>query len=101
MTFGKLWINPAVQSLGWALVHFVWQGSLLAALLVVANGLTRRSQARLRYTTGCIVMLLMLAAFFATILRSELFQPPASSAQHSGVGAVPGKDSEPVETAQF
>ncbi len=99
MTFETLLINPAVQSLGWALLHFVWQGSLLAALLLAANALTRRSQATLRYATACIVMLLMPVLFVATILRSKLFQPPASSAQHSRGVAVPGTDSEPAETA--
>jgi uncharacterized protein (TIGR03435 family) len=88
MTFETLLIHPAVQSLGWALLHFVWQGAVLALFLFIANALTKTSQARLRYTIGCIVMLLMPAAFFATIFRSELPQAPAPSTQHGGIVVV-------------
>jgi len=75
--------HPAVQALGWALLHFVWQGTVLAALFFVANMLTRRSQAGLRYAIGCIVMLLMPVVFVATVLRSEQFPAPRPPVQHS------------------
>jgi uncharacterized protein (TIGR03435 family) len=64
-----LFNNPAVQALGWALLHFVWQGALLAVTLFLANLITK--SARIRYAAGCAVMFLMPAVFLATVLRSE------------------------------
>jgi uncharacterized protein (TIGR03435 family) len=99
MTLETLLIHPAVQSLGWALLHFVWQGAVLAALFLVANALTRRSQARLRYALGCMVMLLMSAVFVATIFRSELFQAPAAPAQGDGDVVVSNTNAAPAAGA--
>ena len=99
MTFETLLINPAVQSLGWALLHFVWQGALLAALLLVANALTRRSQARLRYAIGCIVMLLMPVVFVATILPRASCSSRRLPPQAAGVVAVSSADAAPAEGA--
>ena len=65
--------DPAVQKIGWALLHFIWQGALLAAILLLTNRLTK--SARIRYATSCAVMLAMPAIFVATILRTE--QQPA------------------------
>ncbi len=75
--------HPAVQALGWALLHFVWQGTALAALFFVANILTRRSQAGLRYAIGCVVMLLMPVVFVATVFWSEQSPAPAAPSPHS------------------
>jgi len=69
VTFRTLLTHPAVQAVGWALLHFIWQGALLAAVLVLANTLTRLP--RVRYAIACIVMLLMPVVFVATILRND------------------------------
>ena len=38
------WVSPsAMQSLGWALLHFLWQGTALAALAAAAMALCRRA----------------------------------------------------------
>jgi uncharacterized protein (TIGR03435 family) len=74
---------PVVQALGWALLHFVWQGAILAAILYAANLLTRPSEARLRYAIGCMVMLLMPVVFVGTVVRSERSLAAAPPAQHS------------------
>jgi uncharacterized protein (TIGR03435 family) len=66
--------HPAVQAIGWALLHFIWQGTLLAALFALTNRITK--SARIRYATGCAAMLLMPAVFVATVLRSERPQVP-------------------------
>jgi uncharacterized protein (TIGR03435 family) len=92
MTLQTLLIHPAVRSLGWALLHFLWQGALLAVLFFVADTLTRRAQARLRYAIGCLTMLLMPAVFVATIFRSHPFLAPASSVQDARVLVVPGAE---------
>jgi beta-lactamase regulating signal transducer with metallopeptidase domain len=76
MTTLMNWLSPTgMHSLGWALLHFLWQGTALAALAAVAMALCRRASAR--YLIGVSVLLLMLLAPLATIFFY--------SQQHSGV----------------
>jgi beta-lactamase regulating signal transducer with metallopeptidase domain len=59
------WITPGtMQSLGWALVHFLWQGTALAALAASAMALFRRPATR--YRIGVVALALMLLAPIAT-----------------------------------
>jgi len=61
------WISPsAMHALGWALLHFVWQGTALAAFAAVAMALSRRTQAR--YLMGVAALVLMLLAPAATFV---------------------------------
>jgi beta-lactamase regulating signal transducer with metallopeptidase domain len=61
------WLSPAImRPLGWALLHFLWQGTALAALAAVAMHLCRK--ASVRYTVAVGVLALMLAAPLATFL---------------------------------
>jgi beta-lactamase regulating signal transducer with metallopeptidase domain len=59
------WATPTTtRALGWALLHFLWQGIALAALAAAAMALVRR--ASVRYLLGMAVLVLMLAAPIAT-----------------------------------
>ena len=58
-----------MQSLGWALVHFLWQGTALAAVAAVGMALCRRASAR--YLIGVGALLLMLAMPVATFFLLE------------------------------
>src|SRR6266567_156756 len=70
------WVSPtAMQSLGWALLHFLWQGTALAALAAAAMALCRRASTR--YLVGVGALLLMLLAPMGTFFFY--------SQQHSGV----------------
>ncbi len=53
--------RPQALTLALSLLHFVWQGALVAALLAAVNALLARSSARARYTAACAALLLMLA----------------------------------------
>src|SRR5580693_8807666 len=65
MTSMMNWVSPsAMQSLGWALLHFLWQGTALAALAAGAMALC--SRASQRYLVGLAVLGLMLLAPLAT-----------------------------------
>lgn len=55
-----------VQSLGWALLHFVWQGAALAAALSVLMVCCRRASTR--YALGVGAMILLVAAPVITFL---------------------------------
>ncbi|MCD4700148.1 MAG: hypothetical protein K8R91_06220, partial [Phycisphaerae bacterium] len=51
--------NPFIQRVGWALLHFLWQGSTVAIILALVLLLGRRSS-NLRYLAACAAMALML-----------------------------------------
>lgn len=57
--------REVVVAIGWTLVHFCWQGLVIALLAWAILTLTR--SARIRYAIGCIAMLAMLAAPVATL----------------------------------
>jgi len=48
------------QSLGWALLHLLWQGALVAAALAVALRMLDRRAASVRYLLSCGALALML-----------------------------------------
>ncbi len=55
--------QPWVEHLGWTLVHFIWQGSLIAVLYAAARGgVMRRSTANARYLLACAALTAMMAA---------------------------------------
>ncbi len=67
---------PAVRAVGLALLHFVWQGALLALALWVALALIGRGAARLRYLVSCSA--LAVAAILPLVTAAELWpdSPP-------------------------
>jgi beta-lactamase regulating signal transducer with metallopeptidase domain len=74
------WLSPsAMHSLGWTLLHFLWQGTAVAALAAVLITLCRRASARYALAVGALV--LMLAAPVATffVLTSSGKVAPATS----------------------
>src|SRR6185369_16115195 len=71
--------KPLFQSLGWALVHFIWQGALVALLYAGLATLLRRRAANLRYSVACAAMLLMLALPVATVFFIERSSSPGDS----------------------
>ncbi|HVI80027.1 MAG TPA: M56 family metallopeptidase, partial [Candidatus Acidoferrum sp.] len=64
------------RALGWALLHFVWQGMALAAFAGVAMAITRRTQTR--YLIGIVTLAAMLlapAATFIVYLQQNSYSP--------------------------
>ena len=55
-----LFHQPAAQAVGWALLHFVWQGALVAAVTGGVLAALRRSAADVRYVVATIGMAVML-----------------------------------------
>ena len=51
--------EPAIQALGWALLHFVWQGALVGALAALALRAFRNSAPDVRYVVAAIALALM------------------------------------------
>ena len=83
MTTLTNWISAeTMQSLGWALLHFLWQGTALAALAAAAMAVFRKPSAR--YLIGIIALGLMLVGPIATFVfysqaRSNIPEPVNSS----------------------
>ena len=47
-------------TLGWTLVHFLWQGTLIAVVLACVLALLQKRSAQLRYVICCVAMTLMM-----------------------------------------
>ena len=61
-------MNHTITALGWTLVHFLWQGAGIAALLAGARWALRKRSAEARYAAAMAAMLLMLASAATTFI---------------------------------
>ena len=85
---------PAVQALGWALLHFLWQGAVIAALVGVLLALMRRFDAGSRYVVCCAGMLLMVVTPIATFFVMLQHAAHAPAALPAGLaGLIPPESS--------
>lgn len=71
--------GPLVQAIGWALLHLVWQGALVAGLLAVALAFFP-GRSHLRYVLSCLALALIVALGVGTGIHSYRVSPPASGA---------------------
>src|SRR5437867_6830810 len=62
--------GPLVQAIGWALLHLLWQGVLVAAILAAALALLHSRSANARYLASCGALLLLVALGVATAYRA-------------------------------
>ncbi|HZQ51474.1 MAG TPA: GWxTD domain-containing protein [Bryobacteraceae bacterium] len=85
------------EALGWALIHSIWEGGLIAGVFGVILLSVRSS--RIRYVAGCVAMFVMLASFILTFVR---FLPERGSA--AGTLAritLPPWDARPLTGGNF
>jgi ankyrin repeat protein/beta-lactamase regulating signal transducer with metallopeptidase domain len=78
--------QAVIIALGWALLHFLWQGASIALLLAAANLCSRKESARLRYAAYCVAMLLMLVALITTFVWLSLRSAPGAAGPLEAVG---------------
>ncbi len=74
MTNLASWLSPsAMHSLGWTLLHFLWQGTALAALAAVLMSLCRQASSRYAVAVGVLVLMLFapVATFFFLLPSDE------------------------------
>jgi GWxTD domain-containing protein len=62
--------SPGSAAVTRALLHFIWEGALIALALGLVLEVFRPRSARFRYAAACVAMLAMLGAFGWTIARS-------------------------------
>ncbi|MBV8846331.1 MAG: TIGR03435 family protein [Bryobacterales bacterium] len=75
MILETLLAHPAVQTLGRALLYFIWQGSLLALLMWIVKTIAPPSAARLRYAAASLIMLMMPIALVVTATWNSRSEP--------------------------
>ena len=75
-----------MHSLGWALLHFLWQGTALAAL--AAAGMALCLRASTRYLIGVSALGFMLLAPVATFYYSQAHSGVAVTAKSSPLAAA-------------
>jgi TonB family protein len=73
---------PLVHALGWTLVHFCWQGALVAGMLWCVLGLLGGRSSQARYRAACVAMLLMVALPLITFARIAADEYHARSVAH-------------------
>jgi len=94
--------EPAAQAIGWALLHFVWQGTLVAALTALVLAALRKSAADIRYVVAAIGLSLMLTLPAVTAVQSwsaaggNDFRLKAEATSSSFAPVASGSSSEPV-----
>lgn len=59
--------NPAAAAIGWTLLHSLWEGAIVAAVLGAMLLILRT--ARARYLAACAALVALLALFSLTLLR--------------------------------
>ena len=69
----SLWQHPIVELLGWTLVHFLWQGFLVAVPLAGGLWYLRRSSAMDRYSLACggLALLAIMPILTLSVLLSR------------------------------
>ena len=71
-------MNAWMYVAGWILVHFAWQGAVLAVAAAVVFRLCRRQSASVRYAIACGAMAAMLSGVVTT---AALIQAPAANVE--------------------
>lgn len=67
---GNLLGTPLAQAIGWALVHLLWQGLLVAAILAATLALLSKHSANARYLASCGALVVLVVLGAATAYRS-------------------------------
>src|SRR2546421_10374242 len=65
-TFEAVLSQAALRAVGWALVHSLWQGALVALAFACVSSVARGAGAHVRYACACVALALMLLLTVAT-----------------------------------
>jgi GWxTD domain-containing protein len=98
MNFLKVFIETRLASaIGWALLHSLWEGAIIAAALAAVLVVVRSP--RIRYAAASTAMLMMLIGFSFTVGRmmpekTHVQSPPRGPAFHTSNAAIAGDTSD-------
>lgn len=82
----QLLTGPLAQAIGWALLHLLWQATIVAAILAAVLALIPRQSAGARYGAACAALGLVFLMFAATAWRS--YEPAAAPAAATATAGV-------------
>src|SRR4029079_11667093 len=100
MTWFWSWLQqPLVESVGWALLHSLWQGALVACVFGVLLTAMRRQSSQVRYLTACFGLAIISLLPVATLAWCRTEIPAVVPARKVG-RAAPASNSlaQPWET---
>jgi TonB family protein len=93
---------PLIQSLGWTLLHFLWQGTLIGLGYAAVRAIVPASHAETRYAAGLAALALIAVCPLATL---SVVYPnvvgTAASAEPIGIDAVVATASAAASTGAF
>ncbi|HYC88035.1 MAG TPA: M56 family metallopeptidase [Thermoanaerobaculia bacterium] len=72
----QLLTGPVAQAIGWALLHLLWQATIVAGILAAVLSLMSRQSANARYIVSCGALALVFSMFVATAVRA--YDPAAA-----------------------
>jgi beta-lactamase regulating signal transducer with metallopeptidase domain len=79
--------RPATEAIGWALLHFIWQGALVGLVAAAALAALRKSAADVRYVVAAIAMSLMVTMPVVTAVQSWRSASAPRTMETVGAGA--------------
>ncbi|HTJ30780.1 MAG TPA: M56 family metallopeptidase, partial [Acidobacteriaceae bacterium] len=79
-----------VVALGWTLLHFCWQGTLLGVLYAIADRITVRTATRVRYGIALLTLALMPIAAIATFIEQQRLVAPVEKTGQSDTASQLG-----------
>lgn len=91
-TLDVMWSLPTIESIGWTLVHFLWQGLLIAIALRVILQALGPNDARRRYAAATIAMLALILAPLVTYVSVEASSVPSALVFTRQILEPPGGD---------
>ena len=92
-------LDSIADALGWALVHFLWQGAAVAAAFACVRLAAGERAARARYAAGCAALLVMLVAPVVTFSTISSESPAAAPAMAAPSLEGAASEIEPVGPA--
>jgi beta-lactamase regulating signal transducer with metallopeptidase domain len=106
-------LQKMAEAVGWALLHLLWQGALIAAGLYLALSLLRKATSSVRYAASCTALLLMLILPAGTAwvafqrsspapveVSTPSGKPPAPAASEARAEVIPAASKTAIESAR-
>ena len=90
--------QPFSQAVGWALLQFVWQGTLIAVLTAALLAALRRSGADVRYVVATIALAVMLTTPVVTVVQTLATSGPVTIEAAESLNA-PAAAPDPADRA--
>jgi beta-lactamase regulating signal transducer with metallopeptidase domain len=82
-------VDLVVRSLGWALLHSLWQGALVGGLVALLLSILKARSPQARYVVACLGLAAMIAAWIGTAVSTNRALAPTVAARALRVAFEP------------